>query len=97
VAAGYVTLDRAMQVEVTSNLRGHYLHLAVGGGVVKAVEVRGLGTQARVGEAPTAVWIPRQPRGDTVRVMDLGFRMELAPGASPGVHAWPLRMMMPNV
>lgn len=91
VSAGFVEIDRGVEVEVLSNLRGgHTVQFHLASLVVRAVRVSGMGAAIDVAGDGGAVFMPRAPREPTRSTLILGFRLQLAKDVEPGVYAWPV-------
>jgi len=90
-AAGYVEVASGMELEVHCNLRnGFAMQLAVTSPIVDAVEVSGLPVPVRFGALGGTVSFPRVPGDPNRKLLQLGFRVKLAPDARPGIYAWPV-------
>lgn len=91
VSAGYVEIDRGVEVEVVSNLRGgHTVQFQLASLVVRAAKVSGLGAAIEVVGDGAAVFVPRALRAPTRSTLTLGFRLQLAKDVEPGVYDWPV-------
>jgi hypothetical protein len=95
VAAGYVDVERGMEVELLSNMRnGHALQFLLASSIVRAAEISGLGEPVQVDDSTTQVTFRRAPGGATRTTLNLGFRLRLAANAQPGVYQWPVSMTL---
>lgn len=91
VSAGFVEIDRGVEVEVLSNLRGgHTVQFHLASLVVRAAQVSGMGAAIDVVGSGAAVFVPRALRAPTRSTLTLGFRLQLAKDVEPGVYAWPV-------
>lgn len=95
VAAGFVEIERGMELELLSNLRGgHALQFSLASPVVRAADVSGLNQPVHIAGSLAEVWFPRAARGATRTTLILGFRLLLAANAQPGVYDWPVSMTL---
>jgi hypothetical protein len=95
VAAGFVSLDEGVEMEILTNLRGGYgVQFQLRHPVVRGVEVSGLGAPVRVEGAVSTVSFPENASRPGRRTLMLGFRLRLADHVAPGVYAWPVDMVL---
>jgi hypothetical protein len=88
---GYVDLSVPTLLNVYSNARdGFALEVLPMSPVIRAIAVRGLGSEADLGAEGGRIierWEHPQPTS-----LSLTFRLALAPGAMPGLYPWPLHL-----
>lgn len=90
VARGYVDVPQPAQVEVkTNNPAGFVFAFDSDSELVRQVDVSGIGDTASFSGTHGAVISRNVAR---VSVLNLNIRFQLAPGAQPGVYAWPLNV-----
>jgi hypothetical protein len=90
VARGYVDLDEATSLVLTSNSpTGYTMAVAFDERLVSRVAVR---IDGRVLEAAAPGEIHVASRMIVDKALRLGYRLFLAPGASAGVHRWPVML-----
>jgi hypothetical protein len=90
IARGYVDLDEATSLVLTSNSRtGYTMAVAFDERLVSRVAVR---IDGRVLEAAAPGEIHVVSRMIVDKALRVGYRLFLAPGASAGVHRWPVRL-----
>ena len=95
VAAGFVEIERGMEMELLSNLRsGHAVQFSLASPVVQAAEVSGLERPVHIAGSFAEVRFPRAAQGVTRTTLNLGFRLLLAANAQPGVYDWPVSMTL---
>jgi len=95
VARGYVEVAAPLDVHVQSNVQeGYMLAFECQGVVVRQAHVQGLPSELTVGSAGALTALPAAGRGVWRERLQLRFRFDLAAGARPGEHAWPLNISM---
>lgn len=92
VAAGFVDVERAVEVEVQSNLRAFAVQLRLVNPLIRAGEVTGLGEALRLDEAPASIGIARAAGRTTPTTLNLGFRLRLDARLAPGEYPWPVAL-----
>ena len=92
IARGWMEVPQRMQITVESNApEGYALALANHSTAIRLVKVSGLGPELQLSTESTA-FRQASTRGMARDVLGLGFRFDLAPGAQPGPHAWPIQV-----
>jgi hypothetical protein len=93
IARGHVDVTLPCVVLVRTNLRGGFaVRVEMDSRLVSAATVTGLEQAAHVASGSALLRLPGpQPRETRY---ELRWRLELAPQAAPGVHAWPVQMRL---
>jgi hypothetical protein len=88
---GYVELSEPTLLNVYSNAHdGFALEVLPMSPVIRAIAVRGLGSEADLG--PEGGRIIERWQHPQATSLSLTFRLALAPGAVPGIYPWPLHL-----
>jgi hypothetical protein len=90
VARGYVDLDEASSLLLTSNGRGYHLSVAFDGSILERVRVRIEGEQFEIANGAGGVDVRAARLVDApVRA---GYRLFLKPGVQAGTYRWPVAL-----
>jgi len=91
IARGYVDVADGGQIAIRSNSSGYLLEFASDGGLLRRIDVAGLGEDLSLGAVGGVVTRPAAGPA-TSTTMRLRYRFMLAVSAEPGVYAWPMRL-----
>jgi hypothetical protein len=95
VARGYVEIAQPVEVGIrTNDPSGVVLGFELGSPLVRAVHFDGEDLRLSVAAGAAAVRVPTAGAGLRSRTLRLRTRLELAPGARPGVIAWPVAVFV---
>jgi hypothetical protein len=90
IARGYVDLDEATSLVLTSNSSsGYMVSVAFDERLVSRVAVR-IDGRTLEAAAPGEIHVPSRKVVD--KLMRVGYRLFLAPNAAAGVHRWPVML-----
>jgi hypothetical protein len=95
VARGYVDLEQPVEVEIRTNSpNGVMLGFNLNSPLVRAAHFEGEDVQLGVNTGATVVLVPKIGVGLRKQTLQLRTRLMLAPGAQPGVIAWPIAVFI---
>jgi hypothetical protein len=95
VARGYVELAQPVEVEIrTNNPGGVLLGFNLNSPQVNGARFEGQDLQLSVAAGAAVVLVPKAGAGLATQTLRLRTRLMLAPGAKPGVIAWPVALFI---
>lgn len=95
VARGYVELAQPVEIEVrTNNPGGVVLGFNLNSPQVSGARFEGEDLQLSVAAGAAVLRVPKAGAGLSTRTLRLRTRLMLAPGAKPGVIAWPVALFI---
>jgi mannitol/fructose-specific phosphotransferase system IIA component len=95
IARGYVELEQPVEVVIrTNNPTGVMLGFNLNSAQVRAAHFVGEDLQLSVATGAAVVLVPKAEAGLRSQTLHLRTRLELAPGAQPGVIAWPVALFI---
>jgi hypothetical protein len=95
IARGYVALAQPVEIEIrTNNPAGVMLGFNLNSTQVRAVHFDGQDLQLSVATGAAVVLVPKAGVGLRSQTLHLRTRLDLAPGAQPGVIAWPVALLI---
>ncbi len=93
LARGYVDVERATRLRVTSNNpSGFMISVTFDPALVARVEARVAGQSVQAASPGTSVQVQAAKLDDAT--LDVGYRLFLVPGTRPGTYAWPVTLAL---
>lgn len=92
IERGYVEVEQPSVLSLQTNAPGDFrIHFALRGDLATHAEVIGLAQPVSIGPAGEVIAHPARERNT---MLQLRWRVHLAPGAQEGLHAWPVQMQL---